>query len=61
MMLWPPIFTTLAQGRIAKFGVASVACCSAMSLSEPLTRRLPSSVSISFPVMFGIKRSLLRT
>src|SRR3954453_4519767 len=45
MMLWPPILTTFAQGRMAKSGVASVARWSVASLSDPLTSRRPSSLS----------------
>src|SRR5262249_8203010 len=51
MMLWPPIFTTLTQGRMAKLGVRSVASWMAASLSDPLTRRRPGSVRMSLEVM----------
>src|SRR4051794_2371689 len=46
IMLWPPILTTFAQGRIAKSGVCSVARCNVRSLSDSVTSRLPRSVSI---------------
>src|SRR3974390_448112 len=56
MMLWPPIFTTLTQGRMAKWGVRSVAACRAGSLSDPPARRRPSSVSMSFEVVSCMDR-----
>ena len=40
---------------MAKLGVASVARCSAASLSEPLTSRWPRSVSIAFCTGSGIQ------
>src|SRR4051795_11683554 len=46
MILWPPILTTFAQGRIAKSEVYSVARCNVRSLSDSVTSRLPRSVSI---------------
>ena len=49
------VFTTFTQGRIARSGVASVACCNAASLSDPLTRRCPSSLRCAFGNAFGIQ------
>ena len=55
MMLWPPILTTLAQGRMAKSGVSAVARMIDASLKEPPTRRLPSAVSIEFVTALDIQ------
>src|SRR5437870_4124766 len=46
MMLWPPILTTLTQGRIAKSGVSSVARRRVGSVSDSETSRWPRGVSI---------------
>ena len=55
MMLWPPILTTLAQGRMAKSGVSAVARMIDASLREPLTSRLPRSVSKEFVTALDIQ------
>src|ERR1051326_8440352 len=55
MMLWPPILTTLTQGRIARFGVASVAFWMAASVSDEPTSRRPRSVSRPGSGVSGIR------
>src|SRR6266852_3559555 len=59
MMLCPPIFTTLTQGRMAKLGVASVARITAASVSEPSTRRWPRALSKGFLSMIVIRLQVL--
>src|SRR5690242_7909707 len=57
MMLWPPIFTTFTQGRIARLGVASLARCSVASLSDPLTRQALPEFG-QHGVLYGVRHSV---
>src|SRR6476660_4633319 len=64
MMLWPPIFTTFAQGRIVKLCVFSVACCNAASVKEAESNCVPSvpgAVALSILFIFDFQRSYLKS
>src|SRR5258708_22602704 len=59
MMLWPPIFTTLTHGRMAKSDVASVARMTAVSVRDPPTNWWPSAFRMTFLSMVFICLCLL--